>query len=66
VAADTKPAAEALLLFVLTGTATVRTSECMLHLHPGDFTVVPEGEVFQLITTRDTTLVRVTREEDGE
>jgi mannose-6-phosphate isomerase-like protein (cupin superfamily) len=58
------PAVESLLLFVLAGTATVRTSESMLHLHPGDFTVVPEGEVYQLSTTRGTALVRVTREEE--
>jgi mannose-6-phosphate isomerase-like protein (cupin superfamily) len=58
------PAAETLLLFILTGTATVRTSESMLHLHPGDFTVVPEGEVYQLSTTRDATLVRATQEDE--
>jgi mannose-6-phosphate isomerase-like protein (cupin superfamily) len=54
-----------LFLFVLNGTATVRTSESMLHLHPGDFTVVLEGEVYQLSTTRDTALVRVMRQEEG-
>jgi homogentisate 1,2-dioxygenase len=59
------PAAETLLLFILTGTATVRTSVSMLHLHPGEFAVVPEGEVYQLSTTKDTTLVRVTRVEEG-
>jgi mannose-6-phosphate isomerase-like protein (cupin superfamily) len=60
------PSSANLFLFVLKGTATVRTPESMLHLHPGDFTIVPEGEVYQLSTTRDTTLVRVTRETDGE
>lgn len=57
------PSPNSLLLFVLKGTATVRTVESMLHLHPGDFTIVPEGEVYQLSTTRDTTLLQVTREE---
>jgi mannose-6-phosphate isomerase-like protein (cupin superfamily) len=47
------------LLFVLNGTATVRTSQDMLHLHPGDFGVVSHGTVYQLSTTRDTALVRV-------
>jgi mannose-6-phosphate isomerase-like protein (cupin superfamily) len=47
-------------LLVLNGTATIRTSESMLHLHPGDFTVVPEGTVYQLSTTRDTALVQMT------
>jgi mannose-6-phosphate isomerase-like protein (cupin superfamily) len=56
------PVPDHLFLFVLNGTATVRTSESMLHLHPGDFTIVPEGEVYQLSTTRDTTLVIMTRE----
>lgn len=56
------PSPDNLFLFVLNGTATVRTTESMLHLHPGDFTIVPEGEVYQLSTTRDTTLVRMARE----
>ena len=60
------PSSNNLLFFVLNGTATVRTVESMLHLHPGDFTIVPEGEVYQLSTTRDTTLVRVMREESAE
>jgi mannose-6-phosphate isomerase-like protein (cupin superfamily) len=60
------PSPDNLFLFVLNGTATVRTTESMLHLHPGDFTIVPEGEVYQLSTTRDTALVRMTREGDGE
>jgi mannose-6-phosphate isomerase-like protein (cupin superfamily) len=50
------------LLFVLKGTATVRTSRSMLHLHPGDFTVVPQGAVYQLHTTQGTALARLTRE----
>jgi mannose-6-phosphate isomerase-like protein (cupin superfamily) len=56
------PAPDYLFLFVLKGTATARTAESMLHLHAGDFTIVPEGEVYQLSTTRDTALVRVTKE----
>nr|HID13079.1 cupin domain-containing protein [Anaerolineae bacterium] len=56
------PAPHDLLLFVLNGTATARTSQSMLHLHPGDFTVVPQGTVYQLSTTKGTALVRVTRE----
>jgi len=56
------PASHDLLLFVLNGTATVRTSESMLHLHPGDFTVVPRGTIYQLGTTKGTALVQVTRE----
>jgi len=52
-----------LLIFILDGTATVRTSQSMLHLHPGDFTVLPQGAVYQLSTTRGTALVRVTRED---
>jgi len=56
------PAPHDLLLFVLEGTATVRTSQSMLHLHPGDFTVLPQGTVYQLSTTKGTALARVTRE----
>lgn len=56
------PAPKDLLLFVLSGTATARTSQSMLHLHSGDFTVVPRGTVYQLSTTKGTALVRVTRE----
>ncbi len=56
-------AAHDLLIFVLNGTATVRTSQSMLHLHPGDFVVVPRGAVYQLSTTRDTALLRVTRKD---
>jgi mannose-6-phosphate isomerase-like protein (cupin superfamily) len=56
------PALHDLLLFVLRGTATVRDFQSMLHLHPGDFTVVPQGAIYQLSTTRDTALVRVTGE----
>lgn len=55
------PSAHDLLYLVLRGTATVRTSESMLHMHPGDFTALPQGTVYQLSTTRDTALVRVTR-----
>jgi len=56
------PASHDVLFFVLNGTATVRTSQSMLHLHPGDLTVVPRGAVYQLSTTRGTALVQVTRE----
>jgi mannose-6-phosphate isomerase-like protein (cupin superfamily) len=54
------PAADDHFLSVLDGTATVRTSESMLHLHPGDLAVIPEGTVYQLSTTRDTALVQMT------
>lgn len=57
------PVPHDLLLFVLEGTATARTSESMLHLHPGDFTIIPQGAVYQLSTTKGTALVRVTRED---
>ena len=57
------PATHDVLFFVLNGTATVRTSQSMLHLHPDDFTVVPQGAVYQLSTTQDTALVRVARED---
>lgn len=56
------PATRDLLLYVLEGTATVRTPESMVHLHPGEFTVVPQDTAYQLSTTRGTALVRVTRE----
>jgi mannose-6-phosphate isomerase-like protein (cupin superfamily) len=56
------PAPHDVLLFVLNGTATVHTTRDMLHLHPGDFTVVPQGAVYQLSTTQGTALVRVTHE----
>jgi mannose-6-phosphate isomerase-like protein (cupin superfamily) len=57
------PAAHDVLLFVLNGTATVRTPQSMLHLHQGDFTVVPRGAVYQLSTTQGTALARLTRED---
>jgi len=56
------PASRDLLLFVLRGEATVRAPQSEIHLHPGDFTVVPRDAVYQLSVTRDTALVRVTRE----
>jgi mannose-6-phosphate isomerase-like protein (cupin superfamily) len=56
------PVTHDLLLYVLKGTATVRTSESMVHLHPGEFTVVPQDAAYQLSTTRGTALVRVTQE----
>ncbi len=57
------PAAHDVLFLVLNGTATVRTSDSMLHLHQGDFTVVPRGAMYQLSTTQGSALVRLTREE---
>ena len=57
------PASHDVMLLVLNGTATVRVPESMLHLHPGDFTVVPRGAIYQLSTTQGTALVRLTREE---
>jgi len=55
------PAPHDVLFFVLNGTATVYTSQGMVHLHPGDFTVVPHGVVYQLSTTQGTALVQVTQ-----
>jgi mannose-6-phosphate isomerase-like protein (cupin superfamily) len=57
------PASQDVMLLVLNGTATVRVPQSMLHLHPGDFTVVPQGSIYQLSTTQGTALVRLTREE---
>jgi mannose-6-phosphate isomerase-like protein (cupin superfamily) len=57
------PASHDVMLFVLDGTATVRTSQTMLHMHPGELTVVPLGAVYQLHTSKGTTLARVTRED---
>lgn len=56
------PASHDVLLFVLNGTATVRTSESMVHLHPSDLTVIRQGAIYQLSTTQGTALVQVTRE----
>lgn len=53
------PARCDLLLSVLDGTATVHTPESMVHLHPGDLTVVPQEAMYQLSTTKDTALVRL-------
>jgi mannose-6-phosphate isomerase-like protein (cupin superfamily) len=49
------------MLFVLSGTATVRALDSMVHLHAGDLVVVPQGMIYQLSTTQDTALVQVTR-----
>jgi mannose-6-phosphate isomerase-like protein (cupin superfamily) len=57
------PATHDVLFLVLNGTATVRTSESMLHLHADDFTVVPQGAIYQLSTTQGTALARVMRED---
>ena len=56
------PNSHDVLFFVLNGTATLRTSQRMLHMHRGDFTVVPQGAVYQLSTTQGTALARVIRE----
>lgn len=53
-----------MLLGVLDGSATVRTSESMLHMHPGDFTVIPGGQDYGLSSTHGTALVWVTRKSE--
>ena len=55
------PAPADLGILLLRGNATVRTGESMVHLHQGDLTAVPVGEVYHLSTTRGTSLVRITR-----
>jgi len=50
------------LIFVLDGTATVRTLWSMLYLHPGDFTVVPKGMFYELYSSGNSILIRVTHE----
>jgi mannose-6-phosphate isomerase-like protein (cupin superfamily) len=55
------PASNDVLLFVLNGTATVHTSQSMVHLHANDLTVIPQGAIYQLSTTQGTALVQVTR-----
>jgi mannose-6-phosphate isomerase-like protein (cupin superfamily) len=50
------------LFYVLEGTATLQTTSTFLHLHPGDFTVVPRRTVYRLSSSYDTSLVRLTRE----
>jgi mannose-6-phosphate isomerase-like protein (cupin superfamily) len=60
------PTAQDLLFFVLKGTATARTTVSMLHLHAGDLTVIPEGSVYQISTTKDTTLVQIAKEKEDE
>jgi mannose-6-phosphate isomerase-like protein (cupin superfamily) len=57
------PCSHSALYFVLKGSATVTTSQAFLHLHPGEFTVVPEGMLYRLSTTRNTALVRITHED---
>lgn len=57
-----RPRSREQLIYVLEGTATARTVHSMLHMHPGDFTVIPPGATCQLSTTSGTALVRVTRE----
>ncbi len=57
------PAAADVLLLAQSGTATVRTDQSMVHLHPGDLTVVPEGSLYHLSTTRGTALAQVTIED---
>jgi len=55
------PAPADLGILLLTGNATVRTAEGMVHLHQGDMTAVPVDVVYHLSTTRGTSLVRITR-----
>ena len=55
------PAPADLGLLLLTGNATVRTAEGMVHLHQGDLTAVPVGAIYHLSTTRGTSLVQITR-----
>jgi len=57
------PASHDVLFFVLNGTATARTHNSMVHLHPGDLTVVPQGAIYHVSTMHGTSLVRVTRED---
>jgi mannose-6-phosphate isomerase-like protein (cupin superfamily) len=56
------PASHDALFLVLNGTATVRTSQSMVHLHAGDLTVIRRGAIYQLSTTQGAALVQVTRE----
>jgi mannose-6-phosphate isomerase-like protein (cupin superfamily) len=58
------PVSHDVMLFILSGTATVRAFESMIHLHASDLVVVPRGTIYQLSTTRDTALVQVTRESE--
>lgn len=55
------PAANDRLIYVLDGVATVRTSQSMQHLHPGDLAVVPRGAIYQL-SSGEAMLVRAGRE----
>jgi len=57
------PAAHDVLFFVLNGAATARTPQGMVHLHPGDLTVVPRGAIYQISTVQGTALVRMTRKD---
>jgi len=54
------PAARDRMFFILSGAATVRTPNNMLHLHMGELTVLSKGMVYRLSTTKGTALVRVT------
>ncbi|NLE43659.1 MAG: cupin domain-containing protein [Chloroflexi bacterium] len=49
------------LLGVLKGTMVLRTSSMMVHLHPGQFAVVPSGIIYQLSTTRASVVTRLAR-----
>lgn len=55
------PAHRDLLFYVLDGVANLRTRDSLLHMRPGDFTVVPRGAVYHLHSSGTATLVRVTR-----
>lgn len=52
------------LLLLLTGGAVVRTFQSLLHMHSGDFTVVPRGATYHLHGAANTVLVQVTREDE--
>ncbi|HDQ71965.1 MAG TPA: cupin domain-containing protein [Chloroflexi bacterium] len=56
------PAPHDVSFLILEGTATVRASRSMVHLHPGDLTVAPRDVVYHLSTTKNTLLAQVTRE----
>jgi len=54
------PAPHDELLCVWAGTASVQTHDATQHLRVGEISVVREGEVYHLSTSRDSILVRVT------
>ena len=54
------PAPQDVLLYVWAGTASVQTHDSVQHLHAGELSVVREGEVYHLSTSKNAILVRVT------